>query len=88
MIALSAGAVDGVDNGTVFSIWRIGSNKADRVAHTNELAIDNDHVKLADEFVGHVMVFRTFDRMSYGLIMDSVRQTTVGDVLKHPDATR
>ena len=88
VIALSAGAVDGVDNGTVFSIWRIGSNKADRVAHTNELAIDNDHVKLADEFVGHVMVFRTFDRMSYGLIMDSVRQTTVGDVLKHPDATR
>lgn len=88
VIALSAGAVDGVDNGTVFSIWRIGSNKADRVAHTNELAIDNDRVKLADEFIGHVMVFRTFDRMSYGLIMDSVRQTTVGDILKHPDATR
>jgi hypothetical protein len=88
VIALSAGAVDGVDNGTVFSIWRIGSNKADRVAHTNEIAMDNDRVKLADEFIGHVMVFRTFDKMSYGLIMDSVRQTTVGDVLKHPDATR
>ena len=88
VIALSAGAVDGVDNGTVFSIWRIGTNAADHVAHSNELAADNDHVKLADEFIGHVMVFRTFDKMSYGLIMDSVRQTTVGDVLKHPDATR
>ncbi len=88
VVALSAGAADGIDNGTVFSIWRIGSNHADRVAHTNELAIDNDRVKLADEFIGHVMVFRTFDKMSYGLIMDSVRQTTVGDILKHPDATR
>lgn len=88
VIALSAGLVDGVDNGTVFSIWRIGSNKADNVAHVNEIAADNDHVKLADEFVGHVMVFRAFDKMSYGLIMDSGRQTTVGDVLKHPDATR
>lgn len=88
VIALSAGAVDGVDNGTVFSIWRIGSNQPDRVAHSNEIAMNNDRVKLADEFVGHVMVFRTFDKMSYGLIMDSVRQTTVGDVLKHPDATR
>jgi hypothetical protein len=88
VVALSAGAVDGVDNGTVFSIWRVGSNKPDRVAHRNEIAISNDRVRLADEYVGHVMVFRTFDKMSYGLIMDSVRQTTAGDVLKHPDATR
>jgi hypothetical protein len=88
VVALSAGAADGVDNGTVFSIWRIGSNAPDRVAHANKLASDNDRVKLADEYVGHVMVFRTFDKMSYGLIMDSVRQTTLGDVLKHPDATR
>ena len=88
VIALSAGLQDGVDNGTVFSMWRIGSNVADRVAHTNEIAAENDRVKLADEYIGHVMVFRSFDRMSYGLIMDSVRQTQVGDILKHPDSTR
>ncbi len=88
VIALSAGLQDGVDNGTVFSMWRIGSNVPDRVAHTNEIAADNDLVKVADEFIGHVMVFRSFDRMSYGLVMDSVRQTEVGDILKHPDATR
>ena len=34
------------------------------------------------------MVFRTFDRMSYGLLMDGTKEIHVGDVLKHPDATR
>ena len=88
VIALSGGKVDGIDNGTVFSIWRVGTNSVDIVAHHNDLAADNDRVKLPDEYEGHVMVFRTFDRMSYGLLMDGVKEIHVGDVLKHPDATR
>jgi nucleoid-associated protein YgaU len=88
VIALSGGKVDNIDNGTVFSIWRIGSNKADNVLHKNALGADNDRVKLADEYEGHVMVFRAFDRMSYGLLMDGTKPIQVGDILKHPDATR
>jgi len=88
VIALSGGTVDGIDNGTVFSVWRIGSNAADHVAHSNNLAADSDRVRLADEYEGHVMVFRAFDRMSYGLLMDGTKPIMVGDVLKHPDATR
>jgi hypothetical protein len=30
-------------------------------------------VRLPDEFAGHVMVFRTFDKVSYGLVMDSIK---------------
>ena len=90
VIALSVGAREGVDNGTVFSIWREGSNVVDRV----EKGLDRDEdtvffenkVRLPDEFAGHVMVFRTFDRVSYGLVMDSVKPTRVGYHLKHPDA--
>jgi hypothetical protein len=41
---------------------------------------------MPDEFVGHVMVFRTFDKVSYGLIMDGIKPVRVGDLLKHPDA--
>jgi len=88
VVALSGGTTDGIDNGTVFSVWRIGSNAMDRVAHHNKLAQDNDRVKLADEYEGHVMVFRAFNRMSYGLLMDGTKEIHVGDVLKHPDATR
>lgn len=88
VIALSGGAADGIDNGTVFSIWRVGAMQADHVAHRNALAADNDRARLPDEFAGHVMVFRTFDKVSYGLIMDGIKDVHVGYVLKHPDATR
>ena len=35
VVALSVGARDGVDNGTVFSIWRVGSEVVDRVKFGN-----------------------------------------------------
>lgn len=90
VVALSVGAREGVDNGTVFSIWREGTNAVDRV----EKGLDRDEdtvfyenkVRLPDEFAGHVMVFRTYDKVSYGLVMDSIKPARVGYHLKHPDA--
>lgn len=90
VVALSVGKREGVDNGTVFSVWRPGSNVPDRVQHpdTSDLWFDDEErVRLPDEFAGHVMVFRTFDRVSYALVMDSVKPTRAGYELKHPDAT-
>ena len=90
VVALSVGARDGVDNGTVFSIWRVGSNAVDKVEYglnrTEDTVPYEAKVRLPDEFSGHVMVFRTFDKMSYGLVMDSIKPTRVGYELKHPDA--
>ena len=90
VVALSVGARDGIDNGTVFSTWRVGSEVADRVAVGNDRSEDTvgraDRVRLPDEFAGHLMVFRTFDKVSYALVMDSIRPTRVGHELKHPDA--
>ena len=90
VVALTVGARDGVDNGTVFSIWRVGSNTPDRVEYglnrSEDLFGDASRVRLPDEFAGHVMVFRTFDKVSYGLIMDGIKPTKIGYELKHPDA--
>jgi len=89
VVALSVGARDGVDNGTVFSVWRVGHNVVDRVqvpTRDPDLVSDADKVRLPDEFSGHVMVFRTFDKVSYGLVMDGIKPTRVGYELKHPDA--
>jgi hypothetical protein len=90
VIALSVGARDGVDNGTVFSIWRVGSEVPDRVKYGNNRSEDlfpkSSTVRLPDEFAGHVMVFRTFDKVSYGLVMESIKPSHVGYELKHPDA--
>lgn len=90
VVALSVGARDGVDNGTVFSTWRVGQTAADAVktgADRDPTAVPRaGRVRLPDEFAGHLMVFRTFDKVSYALVMDSIRPTRVGYELKHPDA--
>jgi hypothetical protein len=74
----------------VFSIWRAGSNVVDKVAYGPDRNEDTVGYKaktrLSDEFAGHVMVFRTFDKVSYGLVMESIKPTRVGYELKHPDA--
>jgi hypothetical protein len=48
----------------------------------------SDHkaeVQLPEEYVAHVMVFRTFDRVSYGLVMDGVRPVALYDVARAAD---
>jgi hypothetical protein len=44
-------------------------------------------VQLPEEYIGHVMIFRTFDRVSYGLIMDGIRPVHLSDRLYDPDHT-
>ncbi len=91
VVALSVGSREGVDNGTVFSVWRVGQNAVDRVEfgpdRTEDSVSFRKKVRLPDEYAAHVMIFRTFDRMSYGLVMEGVKPTRMGYELKHPDAT-
>lgn len=91
VIAISGGSREGIDNGTVFSIWRRGDRTVDRVRYDLDrdpaMTPTDGHVRLPDEFAGHAMVFRTFDNVSYALVMSSVKPARVGYELKHPDAT-
>lgn len=91
VIALSAGRLDGVDNGTVFSLWRHGRHVNNQVSGRNTSRMDDrftasgDTVGLPDEYAAHAMVFRTFDRVSYALVMDGVKPVRVGYEALHPD---
>ena len=92
VVAISAGAREGIDNGTVLSIWRNGSRVYDEPAAWHDRGAEpimsrRNKVQLPDEYAGHVMVFRTFDQVSYGLVMQGVKPARVGYDLKHPDAT-
>lgn len=86
VIAISAGAREGIDNGTVFAIYRPGDKVRDDIAHPLRLEANmpSRQVALPDEFVGHVMIFRTFDKVSYGLIMDGIRPARLEDNLAAP----
>jgi hypothetical protein len=89
VVALSRGARDGIENGHVFSIYRPGERVLDSVKYpdgslSRAFATDKSKVTLPEEFVGHAMVFRTFDRVSYALVMDAIRPVRPYDVLREP----
>lgn len=92
VIALSAGSREGVDNGTVFSIWRNTRRVNDRIAHGETSRADDGFtgggrtVGVPEEYAAHVMVFRTFDKVSYALVMEGVKPVRLGYNARHPDA--
>ncbi|TPD97860.1 LysM peptidoglycan-binding domain-containing protein [Stenotrophomonas maltophilia] len=92
VIAISAGRTQGVDNGTVFSLWRHGSHVAHRMKFPGSSRMDDSvstgagRVSLPDEYAAHAMVFRTFDNVSYALVMQGVKPVRVGYSALHPDA--
>ncbi|MEX0182286.1 MULTISPECIES: LysM peptidoglycan-binding domain-containing protein [unclassified Stenotrophomonas] len=92
VIAISAGRAQGVDNGTVFSLWRHGSHVAHRMKFPGSSRMDDSvstgagRVSLPDEYAAHAMVFRTFDNVSYALVMQGVKPVRVGYSALHPDA--
>jgi hypothetical protein len=92
VVTLSNGAADGVENGQTYSIFAPGDRVNDDTDYpplsTEKFFHRHDaEVQLPEEYVGHVMIFRTFDRVSYGLIMDGIRPVHRGDRLYDPDHT-
>jgi len=92
VVALSRGTEDGVENGQVFSIYSDGEEVLDRTDYTEGsfrkfFHPGDAHVTLPPEFIGHVMIFRTFQRVSYGLVMDAIKPVHIGDFLFDPDKT-
>jgi hypothetical protein len=46
--------------------------------------LSSEKVRLPDERNGTFMVFKTFDNMSYGLIMEATNIIRVGDRIQNP----
>lgn len=89
IVALNRGARDGIANGQTYSVFRPGEQIRDRVRYPNANPIrdairDDSHVSLPEEFAGHVMVFRVFNRMSYALVMEGQREIKPRDRLRSP----
>ena len=79
IVALNRGSREGVDVGTVFEIYQAGDRIMDQVSKER-----NASVKLPDEKAGILMVFRTFDKVSFGLIMKATSALHVGDIVRTP----
>ncbi len=78
VVALNVGKDHGLDVGHVLSIQQRGAVVLDRESEKREL------IKLPDESTGYLLVFRVFDKIAYGLIMDARRAVSVGDNVVTP----
>jgi hypothetical protein len=90
VVGLSSGSNFGVENGQVYSIFTPGDVVQDQTDYpeNGSKAFFHPHdaqVQLPEEYIGHVMIFRTFEHVSYGLIMDGIRPVRIGDRLYEPD---
>jgi hypothetical protein len=79
IVVINRGAREGVDVGTVFAISQAGSVIPDQVSEER-----NAQVRLPDERAGVLMVFRTFEKVSFALIMKATAALHVGDIITKP----
>ena len=92
VVAISRGTEDGVENGQTYSIYEDGEEVIDQTDYPEGSSARFFHpndarTTLPPEFIGHMMIFRTFPRVSYGIVMDAVKPTRIGDFLWDPDHT-
>ncbi|MBI3368549.1 MAG: LysM peptidoglycan-binding domain-containing protein [Burkholderiales bacterium] len=78
IVSLNRGARDGVERGHVLALWRDGKIGAD-TTEGKKIAI-----KLPDERIGLLFVFRVFDRVSYALIVSALDPVGPGDRFTQP----
>lgn len=77
VVAVNIGSADGVEAGAVFAIYRKGKLVRDDHA-------DGEAVRLPSERSGMLMIFKTFNKISYGYVLDSDIPLSIGDELRPP----
>lgn len=92
VVVINRGNQDGVKNGQVYAAYRPGQKIRDTAKYPRDDAKTyfspqrrrDAQVQLPDERGGELMIFRTFDRVSYALVMRTVRPVRVMDKLMAP----
>ena len=70
VVTIDRGTVDGVQSGYVFSVSQKGQEIRDPKT--------NEKLTLPTERIGNIMVFKTFDRVSYAYVLDSELPINLG----------
>ena len=76
VVTLNKGRRDGLSEGNVLAIYKTGETVRDRIT--------GESVKVPDERSGLLMVFRTYDKLSYGLVLNATRSLAVQDKIRNP----
>ncbi|WNW12620.1 LysM domain-containing protein [Pseudomonas sp. DTU_2021_1001937_2_SI_NGA_ILE_001] len=76
VVTLNKGRRDGLQEGSVLAIYKTGEHVRDRVT--------GEQVKIPDERAGMLMVFRTYEKLSYGLVLHANRSLAIMDKVRNP----
>ncbi len=76
VVVMNRGSNHGLGVGDVLTVWQQGAVVRDRV--------EGGNVRLPDEEAGTVMVFKTYDRISYGLVMEATQAIHTEDFVRNP----
>jgi hypothetical protein len=78
VVAINKGTRDGIDSGHVLAILKNGETILDRTGERKET------IKLPNERIGLLMVFRPFEKVSYALVLEITDTPRAGDFLVNP----
>jgi LysM domain len=78
VVSINRGKADGLETGHVLAIQKDGESIQDRTDPAKP------QIKLPEERNGLLMVFKTFDKLSYGLVLQITDNVRVGDHLINP----
>lgn len=76
VVVINRGDREGIESGNVLAIYKRGALARDRVA--------NETIRLPSERAGLLMIFRTFEKLSYGLVLETERPLAVFDQVRNP----
>lgn len=82
VVIINRGIRHGIEPGHVLNAWNAGQEIVDPVR--GGAIVNREKVQLPDELAGTIMVFRSFDRMSYALVMEAQNELQVLDVVRNP----
>jgi hypothetical protein len=78
VVAINKGTRDGIENGHVLAILKNGETIIDKTGNGKET------LKLPNERIGLLMVFRPFEKVSYALVLEINDAPRIGDLLINP----
>ena len=84
IVAMSGGTRQGVESGHVFSVFRPGIEVEDRAGYRYGSFDKDSKVTLPDTYHALVMVFRSFDDISYAMVMSGGNVVREFDKLRDP----
>jgi hypothetical protein len=84
VVTIPLGSNQGIRNGNTYEVWSQGQKVPDRIEHREEIAAKWDTVTMIQENIGYVMVYRTFDNVSYAIVMKATKPIAIGDYLHNP----